>query len=256
MPDSERKRILKYKISQKRYSSFAFPRVSRMEMEVKKREAGKGDKKHLVFNLKQKPVVTKSSSDRKQVVVGYCAIKNFKELAKRMQNDRDKFSQCINEFIAMVDEVILNERGMTERFDGNGILFYFDPKTMDRNDVVSRAAIASLKLRYRMNKMNRTWDFYRNDAWMVQIGIDTGWAIIEDVETTESIYCNIKGEVARMARGTGKKAVNSQILITENSYKFPKFDKNRFQINNPFHVQPEGADFMVRVREIVSLTKD
>jgi len=256
MSSIKKARLLKYKISHKKSTSYVFPRISRIEAEIMKERAGKSDKEQIVLSLKPDKPPARPSSNRKNVVVGYCAIKNLKELTKRMMHDKEKFSTCLNEFIAVVDDVVLNERGMTEKFDGKGILYYIDPDRVTEGDLVAPVIIAALKLRYRMNKMNRAWDFYRNDAWIIQIGIDAGWAIIEEIETPETIQCTVKGNVARMARGIGQKAGKTQILISENVYKFPKFKKSLFQIKEPYHVQPEGADFMTRVREIVAMVRE
>ena len=188
------------------------------------------------------------------VTVGFCAIRNFKELLNRWQDDRDQLKKYLNDFIQAITEIIEGQGGVSEKFNGNGILYVFGATGPNADDIF-KAIVTALRIRYRMNKINRAWDFYRDDAWKVGLGISTGSALVVRHGTLRDCTYSFRGTLPAFTKGLGSAAAPSQIIITEEVFKNKNFQKDLFEIKMPFHVQARGTDYMTRVREIVQMVK-
>jgi len=248
-----KRKILKSKVSGKQYKKFDFERVV-----IEKSDTGEsGVGKKRVFKPGDEKSVKKKKSNitQKYAAVGYCSIKNFKEIIKGMSDSREKFATCLNQFIETVTEIVLDEGGRLEKFLNNGILFYF-PGDKSFPDGTTRAVTASLKIRYRMNKLNRSWEFVRGNAWQIRIGVNTGMVLIEEIEDDKGIRTIIKGQPVELARGMGSTADAGKVLITDTTYNDSGFKKGYFKIEEPYHMQVKGTDFVTKVREITGMIKE
>ncbi len=240
------RKTLKSKISHKRYKKAVFERVV-----IDRKVHGK-DKR--VF----KPRAEKKESNITQRfgTVGYCSIKDFKNIIKRMSDSREKFASCLNQFIGAVTDIITDEGGLVEKFSSDGILFYF-PVDKNFTDGSMRAVISSLKIRYRMNKLNRSWEFFRiEDSWNIRIGINTGMIMIDVIEDGDDVKVAIKGEPAEIARGIGSIADAVKILITEKTYSDKGFKKAHFKIEEPYHMHLKVTDYMAKVWQITGMIRE
>ena len=243
------RKIVKSKISHKRYKKPSFERI------VIDRETNGKNKK--VFKPKAVTAAGKSKSNIEQKfgTVCYCSLKGFKEIIKRMSNSREKFTTCLNQFIEGVNDIVLDEGGLLEKFSNDGILFYF-PVDKNFTDGTTRAVITSLKIRYRMNKLNRSWEFYRGDSWQIRIGINTGMVLIDMIEAEDKFTITFKGEITELARKIGSTADAGKILITENSYYDKGFKKGYFKIEDPYHMQPKGIDYTTKVHQVTGMIRE
>ena len=171
-----------------------------------------------------------------------------------MSDSREKFASCLNQFVEAVTDIVLDEGGRLEKFLNDGILFYF-PTDKSLPDGTTRAVITSLKIRYRMNKLNRNWEFFRDDSWQSRVGINNGMVLIEEIEDDEGVRTIVKGQPAELARGMGSIADAGKILITDSTYNDKGFRKGYFKIEDPYHMQAKGTDFMTKVQEVTGMIK-
>jgi len=238
-------KVYKSRISHKRYGSWKVERLTRKQAE------NELDKKGLTIKEKKisKNKISQEISD--ETVAGYCRIKNFKRIIQNMKNDREQFSEYLNQFVNAVTNTIEMEGGEFNRFSEDGILFYFR-KSKGKKDYINRAVLSAYKIRYRMNKLNRKWQTFREDAWTVGIGINKGIADFKILDDSETLY----GELAEIVKGLSVSAARSEILISEKIFNESGFDESLFQMKEPKHVPVHGKDYVLKVREIVGLMKD
>ena len=243
------RKISKSKISHKRYQKAAFERVE-IDRETY------AEKKRVFKPKSDEPVEKKKSSvNKKYGAVGYCSIKNFPDIIKRMSNSREEFANCINQFIEAATDIVQDEGGLPEKFSDGGIMFYF-PVDKNFSDGSTRAVIASLKIRYRMNKLNRSWEFFRRDAWNVRTGISTGDVLIEVIEGEDKVRVELKGETAKIAKGIGSIADAGKVLITDNTYNDRGFKKGYFQIEEPYHMHLKETETMTKVHQVIAMVRE
>lgn len=245
-------RILKYKVSKKIPQRFEFPIVSKKRLISK--ETTRASEKVFQASIEGIDDNEIQTGINRMVVVGFCALLNLKEILTRWEQNREQLTTYLNEFIMSVTGIIEEQGGIAERFEKNGILFFFGAEGIKQDDF-TKAILSSLKIRYRMNKLNRNWNFYHDDTWKAGIGMTAGTSYIIRHGTTRNCTYSIKGELCLFTKGLGSSAGSSQIIITEEMIKNPLFPKNTFEVKNPFHIQAQGIDYVTRVREIVALIK-
>ena len=237
-------KVLRSKISKKRFQSFSFPRFTRKEYEELNNDA-------------EQASITKASITRAPVkysesaVIGYFSIKNFREITARMQSDPEKLGKYLNKLVSTYNEIVLSDKGNVCKFSGTGALFAF-LTGQNARDAVIKTIVAALKMRYVLNKFNREWEHYRGSAWQVGFGIDVGQVNIEEHHDSKPDV-NISGRSDKIARGIARSAGSSQILLTESMYlQFP-FLETSFEINPPRHVPVTGEKFLSKMREVVGM---
>lgn len=238
-------RVLRSKISKKRYQKFEFPKYTLKEITQASDPASAPPIPTL--KLERAPVVYTETA-----VVGSYAIKNFKEITIRMRSNPDKFGGCLNKLITLYSDTALSDGGVVGKFIGTGAFFAFKCGSKPEESI-QKAIIAALRMRYVLNKLNREWDFYRDDAWQVGFGMDFGTVEFHEHKDDYVHYTTLSGRPGTIALGIGQSAGSSQILLTESMYlKFP-FLETVFDLKPPRHVPVKGEDFVSKIREVTGM---
>ena len=248
-----KQRELRYKISKKVCSRFAFPEVNSGRAQEDGSRAKGGKVYRAGSGTGAKPRVP--SAERREVTLGYCAIRNFKNILKRWSDDRERLHLFINGFIEAVTEIVRGQGGTVEKFSGNGMLFAFGQEAESPEDL-KNAILAALKIRYRMNKLNRSWELFQEDSWKVGIGVARGSALVEKENEGKGCRYRFRGNLSGLAKGLGDSAHSSQIIVAEDTYKVPSFPKKFIETNEPYHIQLHGTDYVTRVREIIAIDRE
>jgi class 3 adenylate cyclase len=245
-------RILKSKITRKKFNKFQFERILISKT---------GN--NIVFGRKSRVFKAQSEESKREqkqnitkisATVGYCSIKNFDDIVRKMSNIREQFALCLNQFIEAISDIISSEGGCLLKFLKDGIYFYF-PSDKTSSNSATKAAVSSLKMRYRMNKLNRNWGFYRDDSWLISIGVATGTVLIEEIKNKKDVKTLLTGQTAELARGMGSSASSGKVLISDTTYNDAGFKKGYFVIEEPYHMQAEGINYMTKVYEITGMVR-
>ena len=241
------KKVITAKISKKSYKQFSFQKIAKENID------GAGQK---VYKGKTEQIAGETPAGRVQDgTVGFCSIKNFKNIIIKMADSREQLASCLNQFMEDISDIVYSGGGRIDKFSKDGILFYF-PTNKNMPDGPTRAASASIRMRYRMSKLNRKWNFNFKDAWFVSVGITSGSVQIEDIESEEHIITSIKGKTAQIARAIGSTAGTGKVLITDTTYNTAGFSRGFFHIEEPYHMQPWGIDEMTKVHEITAMVRE
>jgi len=238
-------KVIRSKITNKQFVKFSFPRYSKEDLE------NSNDSESTPFstklNLESAPVIYTGAA-----IVGYFAIKRLKEITERMRPDPEKFGRCINKLIVTFSDIVRTDGGDNSKFKGTGAFFTFKCGPNPKNSV-KNALISALKMRYILNKLNREWDFYRDDAWQIGFGLDHGEVTLQEYKEDGTEFISITGKPGKIARGIGLFAGSSQIIITEPMYMNFPFLETSFDIKSPRHVPVKGQNFSSKIREIIGM---
>jgi class 3 adenylate cyclase len=240
-------RVRKSRVSQKEFDYPAFEQIHR-KGEDDPRFARTGKKKEPRIIRQRQPI-----AGQKSCGIGYISLLNLTDIAQRLQEDREQFGRCLNEFIDAVREIVTDAGGKMQPYSLDGILFLFDHK--GKKSGATQAAVTGLKIRYRMNKLNRSWDNYHADAWKIRTGVCAGPVTITEMPTEFGHEIEVTGEFAELAKAVSRSAGSGQVLVVEDAYKGAGFNKALFETGNPRVLQPTGADYATKVREIVAMLK-
>jgi len=239
-------KVYRSKISQKRYSNWKVEKLTRKQAENELDQQGLK-----ITTQKLSHPGQKGNEFSEESVVGYCRIKNFKNIIVQLKSDKDLFTEYLNEFIRAVTGIVEMEGGEINKFSDDGILFYFR-RGKTKKEYLNRAVLSSYKMRYRMNKLNRKWQTATDNPWIVGIGINKGNADFKIFEDSHTLF----GELAETVKGLSNSAGSGEILISEKVYNDSEFDDSIFQMKEPKHVPIHGKGYVVKVKEIVGINKD
>lgn len=238
-------KVHRSKISNKHFEKFVFPRYTKEDFE---NSSGSESAPSITkLTLERAPVIYTGSA-----IVGYFAIKKLKEVTERMRSNPEKFGRCINKLIVTFSDIVKSDGGESSKFKGTGAFFAVRCGSNPKNSV-KKALVSALKMRYILNKLNREWDFYRNDAWQVGFGLDHGEVTLQEHKEDGTEFISITGKPGKIARGIGLSAGSSQIIITEPMYMHFPFLETAFDIKSPRHVPVKGQDFSSKIREIIGM---
>ena len=186
--------------------------------------------------------------------IGYVSLKNLPDIVRKFADDREQFGRCMNEFIESLFELILDADGRMTGFSEDGLLFAFENSPASHG--ATQAAVMGLKIRYRMNKMNRSWEFFHDDSWKVRTGVCAGPVAIAADESAGGSSWTITGEFAELAKAISRCASPGQVLLTDDAWNDPKFNQAQFETGAPRVLQPRGSEFSTKVREIVAMVRN
>jgi len=240
-------RVRKAKVSRKAFDYPAFEQVTR-EGADDPRFAKVAKKTGDRMIRQRQPIAGQRSCG-----IGYVSLKNMPDIARRFAEDRDSFSKHLNEFVEAVFEIVLDTEGKVHRFSSDGILYAYENTA--KASGATQAAVTGLKIRYRMNKLNRSWEFFHDESWKIRTGVCAGPVAISAEEEEGGFSWNITGQFADLAKAISRSASPGQVLVTDDAYNDPKFDQALFEAGKSRVMQPRGFEFSTRVREIVAMVR-
>ncbi len=234
-------RVHKSRISKKIFSKAAFPRISRSE--VKKID---GEEQQVV-QLDRVPAIYNADA-----AVGYYCIRDFKLIRFKMKPEPEKFGKCLNKMIMTFSDIVTALGGDIDGFKASGAFFTFKNER-DHKESIGKSIIAALKMRYVLNKLNRAWNFSVGDFWQIGIGLAYDNLFIQEVIEDGLKRAPVEGKAGDIAKGIGKSAGKSQILIMDKVFeRFPSII-NMYDMTSSRHVPVSGADFLMKVREVLGI---
>ncbi len=238
-------KVHKSRVSQKGFSRPKFPVISSSDIDAETQKE-KSDPKSVFKTVGEAEIKNYTSG------VGYYDIKDFKMITLTMKGNAQKFGKHLNTLITAFSDIVDSQDGEMAKFEGTGAAFAFR-KESSPVESIHKAVITALKMRYVLNKMNRNWDFIRGDAWNIGVGITFGpFQIREWIEKGERTK-SITGKVGSISKGIGKSCGKSQIILSDDLFiKFPVLE-NRYDLSRSRHVPVKGADYLLKVREVLGL---
>jgi len=238
----------KSKISKKAFSPFPFKSITKDEIEGKFiSKEGKSVQKT------GKKKIFRVSSERTyngNAVIGYCNLRNIKNILKKYSGKNDELMKYLNEFISEMAFVVRREGGGVNKFSDNGFYFYFLTKREEKT-AENKIVETVLKLRAQMNKLNRKWDFYWTDSWQVGFGLIRGHTIIKNYDDKLGKSHLVENDVSNMARYLSNYTSAGQVLINDNFYQSPDLKDKDYNISKSRHLALRETGKTVKIYEII-----
>ncbi len=242
-PKKMKVRVVKARISKKAYHQPQFPRFTRKGLNNDTTSAK-------VINAEIERPQTPDTVEKK-AAVGYCSLKNLKDIVVNYKDDRELFRKRMNRFINEMTEVVKTSGGNITKFENNGFHFYFFGDKKDISKIITSTINTALKLRYRLNKLNREWKLVRNDLWKTGLGISFGNVY---VSTDKSKLGFIEGRVPDFAKNIGNSALPYQIIIPSDILN-AGFDESIYNISQSRHITLRNTKDLLKVSEIIDLKR-
>ncbi len=236
-------KVYRSKVSKKRFTSPAFPKVTRKDAE---NAPSVSPETTSIYKLERSPVVISE-----EAAVGFFCIKNLKEIILLMRDEKERFGECLNRLISVYTDVVESEDGIMSRFSDNGALFSYRIGKKPE-DAVQKAFVACLRMRYLLNKLNRQWDLSRN-PWKISFGVDVGDVTVREIRESGKTEKTLSGNSAVIARGIGISAAAGQILVSDQLFlRFPALE-TFYDVKKAYHVPVIGEEHLSKIREVVGM---
>ncbi|MGY2934164.1 class 3 adenylate cyclase [Bradyrhizobium sp. GM0.4] len=97
------------------------------------------------------PNLTAAEGQRRVMTVLFCDLKGFTSLSEGMTPQG--LVKVMNHYLSVMSEPIRNNRGIIDKYIGDGIMAYWDPPFVDEADHARLACLASLEMIERIGEL-------------------------------------------------------------------------------------------------------
>lgn len=157
----------------------------------------------VVEGLIDHPNLTAAEGQRRVMTVLFCDLKGFTSLSEGMTPQG--LVKVMNHYLSVMSEPIRNNRGIIDKYIGDGIMAYWGPPFVDEADHARLACPASLEMIERIGKLReeipellgvRATPMKQCD---LRIGIATGEALVGSIGSDVMMSYTVMGDVVNLA---------------------------------------------------------
>lgn len=147
--------------------------------------------------------LTAAEGQRRVMTVLFCDLKGFTSLSEGMTPQG--LVKVTNHYLSVMSEPIRNNRGIIDKYIGDGIMAYWGPPFVDEADHARLACLASLEMIERIGKLReeipellgvRATPMEQCD---LRIGIATGEALVGSIGSDVMMSYTVMGDVVNLA---------------------------------------------------------
>ncbi|UFW91025.1 HAMP domain-containing protein [Bradyrhizobium barranii] len=157
----------------------------------------------VVEGLIDRPNLTAAEGQRRVMTVLFCDLKGFTSLSEGMTPQG--LVKVMNHYLSVMSEPIRNNRGIIDKYIGDGIMAYWGPPFVDEADHARLACLAALEMIERIEKLReeipellgvRATPMEKCD---LRIGIATGEALVGSIGSDVMMSYTVMGDVVNLA---------------------------------------------------------
>jgi adenylate cyclase len=167
----------------------------------------------LVDQLCRRPSALRLGGEERELTVLFADIRDFTHIAERLP--AAQLVSLLNEFFSAMTAVVLENRGMLDKYLGDGLMALFGAPLTDRCHA-SNACRASIGMHGALARLNRQWHERGWPCLEMRVGINTGRVVVGNVGTEQRFdYTAIGDEVNVAARlEAANKSLGTAILVS------------------------------------------
>jgi class 3 adenylate cyclase/CHASE3 domain sensor protein len=151
-------------------------------------------------------------STRRNLTILYANIRGFTAMSERVEPE--ELIVALNEYFAVMTDVVFRHGGTLDKYVGDGILSFFgDPIPFE--DHAERAVAAALEMRSRLRGIRTRWMERLHEELNVGIGISTGYVTVGNIGSDTRTEYTVIGNHVNLASGLAETAGPNQILASE-----------------------------------------
>ena len=177
----------------------------------------------VVEGLIDRPNLTAAEGQRRVMTVLFCDLKGFTSLSEGMTPQG--LVKVMNRYLSIMSEPIRTNRGIIDKYIGDGIMAYWGPPFVDEADHARFACLAALEMIERIATLRqeipemlgvRGTPMERCD---LRIGVATGEALVGSIGSDVMMSYTVMGDVVNLAsrlEGANKTIWHPQSRLREN----------------------------------------
>lgn len=157
----------------------------------------------VVEGLIDRPNLTASEGQRRVMTVLFCDLKGFTSLSKGMTPQG--LVKVMNRYLSIMSEPIRANRGIIDKYIGDGIMAYWGPPFVDEADHARFACLAALEMIERIGTLRREIPELLGvrgtpmETCDLRIGVATGEALVGSIGSDVMMSYTLMGDVVNLA---------------------------------------------------------
>jgi len=175
----------------------------------------------VVEGLIDRPNLTAAEGQRRVMTVLFCDLKGFTSLSEGMTPQG--LVKVMNRYLSIMSEPIRSNRGIIDKYIGDGIMAYWGPPFVDEADHARFACLAALEMIERIATLRRQIPELLGvrDTPMekcdLRIGVATGEALVGSIGSDVMMSYTVMGDVVNLSSRLegANKAYGTRNLVSE-----------------------------------------
>lgn len=174
--------------------------------------------KPVLQEVEKIPEQRRLSAKNLNITVLFLDIRDFTALSEKLPTSQ--LLQQLNEFLAVMIEIIHKNRGTLNKFTGDGLLAFWGAPLFEENSS-ALAAIASVKMQQNLELLNESWKRRGMPKIQIGIGVHSGEAMVGHIGSKERMEYTAIGKTVNLAARIEalNKNFGSTILFSDAVYK-------------------------------------
>jgi adenylate cyclase len=156
-----------------------------------------------VEGLIERPALTAAEGQRRVMTVLFCDLKGFTSLSEGMTPQG--LVKVMNRYLSIMSEPIRTNRGIIDKYIGDGIMAYWGPPFVDEADHARFACLASLEMIERIVTLRREIPELLGvrgtpmERCDLRVGVATGEALVGSIGSDVMMSYTVMGDVVNLA---------------------------------------------------------
>jgi class 3 adenylate cyclase len=157
----------------------------------------------VVEGLIDKPKLTAAEGQRRVMTVLFCDLKGFTNLSEGMTPQG--LVKVMNRYLSIMSEPIRTDRGIIDKYIGDGIMAYWGPPFVDEADHARFACLAALEMIERIASLRQEIPELLGvrgtpmEKCDLRIGVATGEALVGSIGSDVMMSYTVMGDVVNLA---------------------------------------------------------
>lgn len=198
----------------------------------------------VVRRLLEDAAIVQLGGRRQEVTVLFADLRGFTSFSERLTPE--ELVEVLNGYLTIGAEAVLKEEGTLDKFIGDALMAIFNAP-LPQPDHTLRAIRAALQIRQAVQEHHRK---VPSGRLHYGIGIAVGEAVVGNIGTAQQLNYTAIGTCVNLAKRLEERAVEGQILLTEEAYERVK---EQVQARPLASIAMAGMREPVRVYEVKGL---
>ena len=206
----------------------------------------------VVKQLIESPEHLELGGEEREITAFFSDVQGFTSISEALSPS--EIVELLNEFLTEITEIILNNEGTVDKFEGDAIIAFFGaPNVLP--DHAARACLACIEMQKRLVDLRQKWSEVEKPALKMRIGLCTGMAVVGNMGSENRMDYTMMGDTVNTAsRLEGvNKHYGIYTLIGETTYRAAG---NDFAVRELDAIKVVGKKAPVTVYELLGFADD
>jgi adenylate cyclase len=204
----------------------------------------------VINHLLEHPEKLQLGGERRRVTLFFSDLAGFTTISERLSPE--KVVALLNDYLSRMTEIILNEAGTVDKFEGDAIMAFWGAP-LDQPDQAARACRAALRQQAALAELNQQFAGHNLPPLSMRIGLNTGDAIVGNLGSAKRFDYTVIGDTVNLASrlegvnkfyGSRVMASEATVAACAGAVEFRELDL----------VAVKGKEQAIRVFEVLGLT--